>query len=120
MSWQRAAIRNTERQYSSLAPARRDDLANDVGEVLVAHDDVVHPPRQLHHAERVLEASVGAAGVDQVRERQLVDVAQPLERARVDDSQLVGIGLDEDMDGVANFIELFRHATTVSVMPPHK
>jgi len=57
-------------------------------------------------AERVLEARVGGAGVDEVREPELPHVSQPLENGRVDelqgqrvDTNVVPQRIPDDHDG---------------------
>lgn len=44
-------------------------------------DDVEHPGRKFHDAKGMLESTVRGAGIDEVGERQLMDVAQTLERS---------------------------------------
>src|SRR5438876_880976 len=101
----------------ALAAARRHYFAYRVGEVLVAHDHVVDATRQLHHAERMLKAAVRSAGVDQVGQRQLMDVAKTLKRRGVDDGELVRVRLHEDVNRVADLVELLHCEATVGGPP---
>jgi hypothetical protein len=68
----------------------------------------------------VLEAAVGPAGINEIAQRELVDVPQTLERARVDHGQLVWVGFDKDMDRVTDLVELLGHPATVSATAPRK
>jgi len=43
--------------------------------VLVACDDIEDPAREVHDSEAMLESPVRRAGIDQVRQGQLMDVA---------------------------------------------
>jgi len=47
--------------------------------------------------------------VQQVGEGELVDVPQALERSGVEYLPFVVVQADEDVDGVANFVEVFAH-----------
>ncbi len=86
-----------------------DHIAHGVAHLVGPGHHVEDPPGDLHHAERVLEALMRGAWVDQVRQRQLMDLAQTLEGTRVDDRALRVFKVDEDMHGVAHLVVAFRH-----------
>jgi len=90
---------------AGVAAGGGDDVADLVGDLVGAGDYVVDAAGEVHHAEGVLEALVGGAGVDQVGERELVDVAQPLEGGGVDHRLLVVVVVDEDVDRVADLVD---------------
>jgi hypothetical protein len=92
-----------------VAACGRDDIADLVGDLVRTRDDVVDAAGEVHDSERVLEPLVRRAGIDKVREGELVDVAEPLERRRVDHCLLVVVVVDEDVDRVANFVDALWH-----------
>ena len=92
----------------------RHDGTHLIGQVLLVGDDVEDPRRQLHHPEGVLEAAVRRAGVDEIAERELVDVPQPLERRTVENRAFGGGDLDEDVQWIAH-LDGPRHAPTLDV-----
>src|SRR5690242_18852932 len=65
-----------------------------------------HATGEMICAERMLEAGVRGAGVHQKRVTQLPDIAQPLERGRVDDGERLGLEADVVPQRVANDLEL--------------
>ena len=65
------------------------------------------PPGQVIRAEGVLESGVRGAGIDQERMPHLADVAEPLDRRRVQRQQRGAIQADVVPEGVANDLELF-------------
>ncbi len=85
-------------------------MTDRVIDLVGARDHVVHPAREVHDAQAVLEALVGGAGIDLVRERQLMDVPQPLKRWRVDDPPFVVIERDESVNRVSDLV----HPRTMS------
>jgi len=52
----------------------------------------------------MLKSLMGAARINLVSERELVDMAQSLEWRRVDDSTLVRVEVDEDVKGVTDLM----------------
>jgi hypothetical protein len=50
-------------------------------------------------------------GVKQVRQGKLMDVAKPLKRSRIEDSTLIRVQTDEDVNRVTNFVEVLAHDT---------
>jgi hypothetical protein len=50
--------------------------------------------REVVCTERMLEAGVARAGVDEICESELADVAQPLERTRVDQPECQRVDAD--------------------------
>src|SRR5437588_12375711 len=94
--------------FTRVASGGGDDVAY-VGDPVVAGDDVVDTAGEVHDAERVFEALVGCAGIDEIGEGELVDVAQPLEGGGVDQRLLVVVVVDEDVDRVAAFVDALRH-----------
>lgn len=92
-----------------------DRLADGVGDLVGPGDDVVDPTGQVHDPERVLEAPVGGAGVNHVGERQLMDVAQSLERWGVDDLSLAAPEGDEVVEGVPNLVIHLGHSIILPV-----
>ena len=64
--------------------------------------------REMVCAEGVLEARVARAGIHEIREAELSNVAQPLERARVDEAQRERIDADVVPERIAD--DLVCHA----------
>lgn len=64
----------------------------------------------VHRSERVIEASVRSAGVNESGERQLPDPPESLERWGVDDEILDGLAEDEAMNRVADFTARHRES----------
>jgi len=52
---------------------------------------IVHQPCEVHDSERMLEPLVGRTGKDQEGRCELVDVPQPLKRARVHHPSLIAV-----------------------------
>ena len=65
-------------------------------------------PGQLHNSEAVFKSFVGRSRIDKVGHRQLVNVAKPLDRARVENPPFIAVQSDEDVDRVSNFVVLLR------------
>jgi len=78
-------------------------------QIFFLRHDIEDPPCEFHHAEGMLEPSMRGTWVDQVRHRQLVDVAESLKRATVEDFSLTRLDPDEVMDWIADFVEVFGH-----------
>jgi hypothetical protein len=72
---------------------RRDDIEDDAGEV--------------HHPERMFEPFVASAGENKIGCRKLMDMSQPLKRARIYDQPLVAVQSDKDMDRISKFVNVF-------------
>ena len=71
--------------------------------LLVAEAEALaEPAGDVAHADRVLEAGVQCAGVDEVGHRQLADPAQALEHRRVDCSPLARRQSNHAMDRIAD------------------
>ncbi len=49
------------------------------------------------------------AGIDQIRQGQLVDIAQSLERAGIDELTLRRVQADKDVNGIPDLLEFARH-----------
>lgn len=79
----------------------RHDRAHPVGQVVWIRHDVEDPRRQIHHAQRMLEASMRRAGIDQIAQGQLVNVPQSLKRPAVDDRKFRRGDLDEHVQRVS-------------------
>ena len=86
-----------------------EDVDGRVPAVLV-RDDVEHPAGQLHDAERVLEPTVRRAWVDEISERELVNVPKALKRPGVDRCDLIGCDSDEVVNRIADLVLMLRHA----------
>ena len=71
-------------------------------EVLVLLEQRQRAPREVVRSERVLEPRVCRAGVDEEREPELADVAQPLEGRRVDQLEAERIEPDVVPERVAD------------------
>jgi hypothetical protein len=67
----------------------------------VAVHGVEQPVAHVQRADRMLEARVHGARVDEVRETELLDAAQPLELGRVDQPHFLGGEFDVAVDGIA-------------------
>ncbi len=78
--------------------------------VVFVRDDVEYPAGQLHDAERVLEPAVRRAWVDEIGERELVNVPEALKRPGVDRCDLIGCDSDEVVNRIANLALMLRHA----------
>lgn len=78
-------------------------------EVLV-EENVVYLPAQLHHSKRVFESSVCGARVDEVGQRELVDLAEALNWRRIDNSAFVVRDNDELMHWVPELVPVLRHS----------
>ena len=52
-------------------------------------------------------------GIDEICQRQLMDVAQSLEAPRVQYFPLVAIQADENVDGVTDLVNVLRHVLQV-------
>ena len=72
-------------------------------------DNIEDPAREFRNTERVLESFVGRPRINEVRQSQLVDMTQPLERARVQDFTFVAVQADEYMNGVPDLMNVLRH-----------
>jgi hypothetical protein len=57
----------------------------------------------------MLEAPVRRSGVEQAGHRQLMDVAQALERAAVDDLPFLRINVNEPVDRIADLMLVLGH-----------
>ena len=89
----------------------RDDVSNSWVDIIFRRDDPKRTLRQFHYAERVLKPLVGRAGIHQVRQRQLMNMPKTLKRARIENLSLVRVEPSENMDGVPNFVDVFRHCS---------
>ena len=87
----------------------RENLPDFVADVRGVGDDVEDPARQFHDAERMFEPLVRRRRIEHVGQRELVDVPQPLERPRVQDRTLVRVQPDEDVDRVADLVQVLAH-----------
>ena len=76
--------------------------------VWFGRNDVEYPSRQFHNAEAVFKSFVGRSRIDKVGHRQLVNVAKPLDRARVENPPFIAVQSDEDVNGVSDFVVLLR------------
>ena len=82
------------------------DLIRDVGWIRHHVEDTAG---EFHDAQRMLEPLVGCRRIKQVGQRQLVDVPQPLERPRIQHRPLVRVQPDEDVNRVADLVEVLAH-----------
>src|SRR5208282_144253 len=74
-------------------------------------DDVEDSAGQFHDSKGMLEALVRRRGVEQVRQSELMDVAQPLKRPGIDDRTLIRVQADENMNGITYLMDMLAHAT---------
>ena len=58
---------------------RLQQLSYLIRHVVSIRDDIKNPTCELHNPKRMLKALVGRARIDEMSERELVDMAQPLE-----------------------------------------
>src|ERR1041385_299344 len=72
-------------------------------------DDVENSTRQLHDPEGVLESTMSRAWVNEIRQRELVDVAKTLKRTRVDRRHFVRGDPHEVMDRVTDLMLMLGH-----------
>jgi hypothetical protein len=49
-----------------------------------------------------------------MRQCELVDMTKTLERTRIEDSSLVGIESDENVDSITDFVDVFCHCGPLS------
>lgn len=82
--------------------------------IALVGDDVEDAPGQLHDAEGMLEAAMCRSGIDEVGERELVNVPKTLERSGVDGRNLVGGDADEVVNRVPDLVLVLGHACTAS------
>ena len=91
-----------ERAVADVVEQRRDlDVTRDVRRQRESPRDAL---RDVKRAERVAEPRVLGAGIHEPREPHLLDAAQPLHRARVEqvgDRAIVALELDEPVHRVA-------------------
>jgi hypothetical protein len=81
-----------------------EKLTDFVVAVVVLDEHVEDATGEVHDAEAVLEAPVSGAGVDEIRESELMDVSQTLKRPGIDDPSLIGRDPDEGVDRVADLV----------------
>jgi hypothetical protein len=99
-----------------LSPTR-DEISNTiVPDVLGICNDVIDTTGQIHDAERVFKSPVCSRGINEVGQRKLVDVTEPLKGPRVDDFPFLRIQLDEPVDWVPNFVDSIRHVTEIVLL----
>jgi hypothetical protein len=76
--------------------------------MLVFGDYIEHSSSKVHHAEAVLEATVSGAGINEISQRQLMDVPETLKGSRVDDLSLVRGDTDEGVNRVSELMLVLR------------
>jgi alkanesulfonate monooxygenase SsuD/methylene tetrahydromethanopterin reductase-like flavin-dependent oxidoreductase (luciferase family) len=72
-------------------------------------DDVEDTAGQFHDAEGMFEPAMRRSGIDERRQRELVNVPKALEWARVDRRNFVGGDADEVVNGIADLVLMLRH-----------
>lgn len=77
--------------------------------VAFVRDDVEYAAGELHHPERMLEPAVRRTGVNEIRQRELMNVPKALKRPRVDRCDFVGGHADEVVDRIADLVLMLRH-----------
>ena len=109
----------TQGSHPKRAPPTRDlVILVQIGEdspvnttVLRVRHDIEDPCRELHDPERVFESFVRSAGIDQIRQSQLVDVSESLNETPIQYSAFALIESDENVDWIADLERIFlRHA----------
>ncbi|GAG41424.1 unnamed protein product [marine sediment metagenome] len=78
-------------------------------QILIRSDDAKHSVSKFHHTKRMLEASMGRTRIDQVGQSKLVDMPQTLKCPRIKDLPLFRIHAGEDMNGIADFVDVLCH-----------
>ena len=72
-------------------------------------EDVEHAAGELHDAEGVLEPAMRRAGIHEIRQRELMDVSEPLKRPRIDRRHFIRRNANEVVNRVSNFVLMLRH-----------
>jgi hypothetical protein len=95
---------------------RRKDCLEASGRppVLGVGQNVEDSTREIHDSEAMLKALVRGCGIDQPRQRELVNVTESLKRPRIDDLSLIGGKHDEPMDRITEFVVFLRHEIMVA------
>lgn len=99
---------------------RREDVLETARRppILGVREDVEDSAGEIQDTETVLEALVCGRWINQPRQRQLVNMTEPLKGARIDDFTLVGRKDDESVDWITKFIVFLRHGGMVAVALP--
>jgi hypothetical protein len=104
----------TERRKSQDQPpvpkriAGRKEFLRLFREVCFSRDYVENPASKIHYPETMLKSGVRGAWIDQICKSQLVNVAEPLIRHRIDYGTFMAVQPDERMDRISNFVDLQR------------
>jgi len=69
-------------------------VSDGVRDMVRVGDDIEDLAGKLHHTQRVVETLVGCTRINEVRQRQLVDMAQPLEGTRVNNLPFIAVQSD--------------------------
>lgn len=82
--------------------------------VLLVRDDVEDAAGQLHDAQGMFETAMRGAGINEVGQRQLMDVPEPLKWPRIDRRNFVRRDTNEVVKGVPNLVMVLRHGCPAS------
>ena len=74
-----------------------------VVDILWIRDYIVDSTRNLHYAETVFEPAMCSTWINQICQRKLMYITQPLERTGTNNLFFVGTKPDEDVDWIAYF-----------------
>jgi hypothetical protein len=75
--------------------------------------NVIDAAGQFHDPKGVLETAVRRPGIEEMREGELMDVAQPLHRPRIQNLTLQRLEADEDVNRIPDFMDVFCHRDTL-------
>ncbi len=73
-------------------------------DVIWIGDNIEHPTSKVHDTKGMLKPAMCCARINQIGRCKLVNMSQPLKRARVQYLSFIAIHADEDMDRVPNFM----------------
>ena len=95
-------------------PQRHAVALADLGELAPLLERRERQPREVVGAQRVLEAGVGGAGIDEEGVAELADVAQALHRRGVEHGQRRLVEADVVPEGIADDLEIARSQSSSS------
>jgi hypothetical protein len=85
-----------------------DKFADRVTQIAGRRHNVKDSPGKLHNPQRMLEALMGCAGIHERSQGKLVNVAESLERTRVNNSPLLAVEANKCMDRIAKLVPVFH------------
>src|SRR6266700_3546593 len=87
----------------------RNELPYVISNRISSSHYIEYPGSELHHSQGMFKSFMGRARIQQVSEGQLSDVPQTLKRARIEDSPLLRVISDEDMNRVPHLVYELGH-----------